>query len=247
MSDPVGVYAFTQLDSPLTVSEIGDALAAAQREAEVLRERGRREGHAEGYAAGLAEARAQAGPALAAINQAAIEFAALRDTVRAEVEQDAIALAFDLAAQIMAGAIDADPSLVLDVARHALRHITDRRQVTLVVNPDDLAVLSEGVSELQASLGGIEHLAVQADRRVGRGGAVARTEAGEIDAGLGVQLARARELVADALAAELPDPASLNEPLEEAVPEPPAGSVVPTPPAESAGPTPPAERVADAF
>lgn len=227
MSDPAGVYAFTQLDSPLTVSEIGDALAAAQREAEVLRERGRREGHAEGYAAGLAEARAQAGPALAAISQASAEFAALRDTVRAEVEQDAIALAFDLAAQIMAGAIDADPSLVLDVARHALRHLTDRRQVTLVVNPDDLAVLSDGVSELQASLGGIDHLAVQADRRVARGGAVARTEAGEIDAGLGVQLARARELVADALAAQLPDAASLNESLD-------------APPA-------PAEPVADAF
>jgi flagellar assembly protein FliH len=227
LSDPAGVYAFTQLDSPLTVSEIGDALAAAQREAEVLRERGRREGHAEGYAAGLAEARAQAGPALAAISQASAEFAALRDTVRAEVEQDAIALAFDLAAQIMAGAIDADPSLVLDVARHALRHLTDRRQVTLVVNPDDLAVLSDGVSELQASLGGIDHLAVQADRRVARGGAVARTEAGEIDAGLGVQLARARELVADALAAQLPDAVSLNESLD-------------APPA-------PAEPVADAF
>jgi flagellar biosynthesis/type III secretory pathway protein FliH len=83
------------------------------------------------------------------------------------------------------------------------------------------------VSELQASLGGIDHLAVQADRRVARGGAVARTEAGEIDAGLGVQLARARELVADALAAQLPDAVSLNESLD-------------APPA-------PAEPVADAF
>ena len=66
---------------------------------------------------------------------------------------------------------------------------------------------------MQAELGGIEHLAVQSDRRVGRGGAIARTDAGEIDAGIAVQLAHARELVATALAEELPDASTLNTPL----------------------------------
>ena len=48
---------------------------------------------------------------------------------------------------------------------------------------------------------------MQADRRVARGGAVARTEAGEIDAGIEAQLGRAREIVAAALA-EQPEPPS---------------------------------------
>jgi flagellar assembly protein FliH len=209
-SEPGGVaaFSFTQLDAPPTVGEIADALAVAHREAEALRDCARRDGHAEGYAAGLAAAREQSAPAVAALIQSAAEFAALRETVRAEVEQDAIALAFDLAEQILAAAIAVQPERVLDVARHALRHLTDRRQVTLVVNPEDLAVLNGGAAELQAELGGIEHLAVQADRRVARGGAIARTDAGEIDAALPVQLARARELVAEALADALPEPVS---------------------------------------
>jgi flagellar biosynthesis/type III secretory pathway protein FliH len=46
---------------------------------------------------------------------------------------------------------------------------------------------------------------VQADRRVGRGGAVAQTETGEVDASLAAQLSRAREIVAEALAGEADD------------------------------------------
>jgi flagellar assembly protein FliH len=57
------------------------------------------------------------------------------------------------------------------------------------------------VLRLQSELGGIEHCNVQADRRVGRGGVIARTEAGEIDATIEAQLSRAREIVA----AELSD------------------------------------------
>jgi flagellar assembly protein FliH len=205
-------YAFTQLDSPVTVSEIGDALAAAQREAERLREQGRAEGYAAGYAAGLAAAREQAEPALAAIAATGAEFSALRGRLVAELEQDAIALAFDMAEQILAGALEVAPERVLDVARHALRHLSDRRRVTLVVNPDDLAMLKEALPELEAELGGIEHLAVQSDRRVHRGGAIARTDAGEIDAGISVQLARARELVVEALSGELPEPSALAGP-----------------------------------
>jgi flagellar assembly protein FliH len=71
--------------------------------------------------------------------------------------------------------------------------------VTLVVNPDDLELVSDCAEHLRTELGGIEHLAVQSDRRIARGGAVARTDAGEIDAGLDTQLARAREIAIAAL------------------------------------------------
>jgi flagellar assembly protein FliH len=202
----------------VTVSEIGDALAAAQREAERLREQGRSQGYADGHAAGLAAAREQALPALAAMAQAGAEFAALREERLAGLEQDAIALAFDLAEQILAGALQVAPERVLDVARHALRHLSDRRHVTLIVNPEDLATLTDAVPELEAELGGIEHLAVQADRRVTRGGAIARTDAGEIDAGISVQLGHARELVANALADALPDAGALNASLTAGTP-----------------------------
>jgi flagellar assembly protein FliH len=123
----------------------------------------------------------------------------------AEVEQDAVELALRLAEHILSGVIAVQPERVIDVARNALRHLTDRRRVTLVVNPGDLELVGEWVEQLQSELGGIEHLGVQSDRRVARGGAIARTDAGDIDAGIDTQLARAREIVAGALQRESSD------------------------------------------
>ena len=90
----------------------------------------------------------------------------------AELEQDAVEMALRLTEQILAGVLSVQPERVLDVARNALRHLTDRRHVTVVVNPEDLELVSECVEQLQSELGGIEHLGVQADRRVARGGAL---------------------------------------------------------------------------
>ncbi|HEV2786804.1 MAG TPA: FliH/SctL family protein [Solirubrobacteraceae bacterium] len=55
---------------------------------------------------------------------------------------------------------------------------------------------ADGVDDaLVTELGGIEHCGVEADRRVGRGGAIVRTSEGEIDATLETKLSRAREVV----------------------------------------------------
>jgi len=197
-------YAFRQLDAPATGTseDIADVLSAVRNEAEHIRAQAWAAGEAEGRAAGFAAARADAEPAVAALASAHASIEALRAQVLAELEQDAIEMALRLAEQIVAGALSVRPERVVDVARNALRHLADRRHVTLVVNPADLELVSDAVAGLSSELGGIEHLGVQADRRVGRGGAVARTSAGDIDAGIQTQLARAREVVAAALTVE---------------------------------------------
>jgi flagellar assembly protein FliH len=195
----VANYAFRQLDAPPpgTSSGIADVLSAVRAEAEQIRAQAWAAGEAEGRAAGIAAART-----VAAIAAAAEAISGLQAQMLAELEEDAVEMAIQLAEQILAGVISVEPERVIDVGRNALRHLTERRRVTLVVNPDDLELVSECVDQLQSELGGIEHLGVQSDRRIGRGGAIARTDSGEIDSGLDAQLARAREIVAAALARE---------------------------------------------
>ena len=206
---PVASYAFQQLDAPPpgSAEDIADVLSAVRAEADRIREEARAAGEAEGRAAGIAAAQEAAQPALAALAAAAGAVNELRIQLAAEAEQDAVDLALRIAEQILAGAIEVQPERVVDVARNALRHLIDRRQVTLVVNPADLELVSDSVENLTSQLGGIEHLSVQADRRVGRGGAIARTEAGDIDAALPPQLARAREIAMAALSPESADAA----------------------------------------
>ena len=193
----IAAYTFRQLEAPAgSVHDVADVLSAAHAEAEHIRQQARAAGEAEGRAAGMASARAELEPVLHAVAGAAQALDAVREQVVSELEHDAVALALRIAEQIVAGAIAVEPERIVDIASVALRRIRDRQHVTLVVNPADLDLMSESVTRLQAELGGIEHLNVQSDRRVGRGGVLARTDEGEIDASIESQLSRAREVVA---------------------------------------------------
>jgi flagellar assembly protein FliH len=201
----IAPFAFEQLESQVvdafTAPE--DVLAAVQAEAERIREQARAIGEKEGFAAGRAEVRPEIDAALAAAAEAAREIRALEDEVLRAAERDVVDLALRLAEKILAGALDVQPERVLDVARNALRRLADRRQVTVLVNPQDLELLDESLPQIAAELGGIDQLDVQADRRVGRGGAIVQTTSGEIDATIETQLACARDVAAAALAGEL--------------------------------------------
>jgi flagellar assembly protein FliH len=200
-SEPIAAYAFEQLPSPPNgaTSGVADVLSAAWAEAEQVRAQARLAGEAEGRAAGIAAAREESEQALAALAHALQAVEELRPEVVAAIERDAVELSLRLCEQILSGVLLVEPERVLDVTRGALRRLSERHRVTVVVNPADLELLTDSVEELKAELGGIEHCGVQTDRRVGRGGAIARTEAGEIDASIEAQLRSAREIVAAAL------------------------------------------------
>jgi flagellar biosynthesis/type III secretory pathway protein FliH len=150
---------------------------------------------ADGYAAGAADAHAALEPAATAMAAAAQELAALRSGVAERTERAAVSLALRIAEQAIQGALAVEPERVVDVVRGALRRLVERDRVLVLVHPDDLDLVREHADLLVAELGGIEHCGVEADRRVGRGGAVVRTTEGEVDATFETKLERARETV----------------------------------------------------
>ncbi|HWE09051.1 MAG TPA: FliH/SctL family protein [Solirubrobacteraceae bacterium] len=194
----IEAYTFRQLEAPAggSVHEVADVLSAAHADAERIRQQARAAGEAEGRAAAIAAVRSEVQPALQALSGAVAELEAVRAQLISELESDAVALALRVAEHVVAAAIAVEPERIVDIAGLALRRIAERRHVTLVVNPADLELLSESMSGLKSELGGIEHCNVQSDRRVARGGVVARTDAGEIDASIETQLTRVREIVA---------------------------------------------------
>jgi flagellar assembly protein FliH len=175
------------------------------QEATAEAERIRAQARAEGYAAGLTEGREagaeQARQAAEALDGALVELARRSEELLAAAEADAVELALQLAAKIVSGTVEVQPRRVLDVVAGALRRLTERREVVVLVAPEDLELVSERIEELQAHAGGIERCELLADRRVGRGGAIVRTRESEVDAKVATQLERARELVCAELGA----------------------------------------------
>jgi len=197
-------FSFAQLEAPVDLAataaerarEARDVLLRAQEEADAIRARA----HAEGHEAGRAEALAAAAPAAEALAAAAREVSALSADLSERTEAAAVELALRIAEQALGAALAVDPERVLDVVRGALRRLVERERVLLLVNPDDMEIVRAGADRLVAELGGIEHCEVQAERRVPRGGAIVRTQEGEVDATLATKLARAREVLEHELA-----------------------------------------------
>ena len=199
----VNNYTFRQLESTDNSDRTpADVMARALAEADEIRERARIEGFELGRQQGSEQARSESASAIAAIAEGMRQIGETREDRAETLTAQAGELAMLTAEHIIAGAIDAEPQRIVDVVRGALRRLSDRHRVTMLVNPEDLEALQQSVTTLQAQLGGIEHLDVQADRRIARGGAIAQTAYGEIDVSINAQLHSARELVAAALAGD---------------------------------------------
>lgn len=189
-------FEFPSLEAPAGLEPYPGPAAPAPRvdlAAEV--DAARAAGHQEGLQIGLAEAQQHIAPAIEALQAAAAGLAAERERIADAVEAAAVQLGLKIAEQALAAAVATDPAVVVDVVRGALRRIVERERVTILVNPEDLDLVRSASERLAAELGGIEHCDVQAERRVGRGGAVVRTVDGEVDASLATKLARAREVL----------------------------------------------------
>ena len=78
---------------------------------------------------------------------------------RAEaVERDAIDLSLALAEKILAGALQARPELVVEVVQGALRRLSERRRITVLVNPADLEMVRSVVGQITAQGSGVDLL-----------------------------------------------------------------------------------------
>ncbi len=195
---PAVSYDFEQLEAsaPPPGNAPARALAEALAEADSIRAAARAEGFAEGREQGREHGLSEVSAAVAALEDALEALQALRVEALEDLERDSIELALALAGKILAGAMQARPELILESVQGALRRLGDRRRVTVLVNPDDLQTVADALAaEGGAHAGGVERLELLGEERVSRGGAVVRTDEGEVDASVQTQLERAREVV----------------------------------------------------
>lgn len=136
------------------------------------------QGHAQGYEKGRQEALAEA----ARLAGIADTFKAALDGIQDELAESIVALAIDVAQQVVRQHITHDPTALLACARELLGAeppLTGAPQ--LIVNPADLPVVEAYLKEELEALG----WNVRTDSAIERGGCRAQAATGEIDATIG--------------------------------------------------------------
>lgn len=182
-----------------------EVLAEIERLREAARQRGHAEGyaagHAQGYEAGVAEGR-EAGlnegraaglaegreEGLEAIRQEAEKIQALAQScaqsianIEEETGEALLNLTVSIARQVLRNTLRTEPDRILDVIREILQVDGSQQGILkLRVNPADLELIDE---YLQKD-GTVAHWRLQADMSIDRGGCIAETALGNIDATL---------------------------------------------------------------
>ena len=141
------------------------------------RKQGFAQGHTEGYAAGLAQAQAQA----QALQALLLTLPQAMRTAEAEVAEDLLALAIDIAQQVVSQTLVADPQPMLALVRNLLRmepvlNGTPR----LLLHADDVALVQQHLADELSGAG----WRIRTDPTIQRGGCRVHAASGALDATL---------------------------------------------------------------
>lgn len=144
-------------------------------------ERAREQGYEEGFQEGLSQATKQS---IRLIE----ESTAVADTLAQEAAQLAVAIS----GSVINEELKLDPGIVKSIAITAIQESVIGDAVTIVVNPEDQAVLKDSIMQLRQIAGGAG-VTVETDESFSRGSCLVRTDFGEIDARIESLLESVRE------------------------------------------------------
>lgn len=172
---------------------------------------GAKKGYAEGFAKGEEEgkqestlaARVKLDEIEKAWTEALDDFADRRHHLLVECKENVVRLALSIAERVIHRAVSLDERVVLAQVEHALKLIGRPTRVVVLINPDDGAMVRRALPSISARLGAIEHVVLEEDQSITRGGCVVRTaEGGEIDASLETQIGRIAQTLLPQIAAD---------------------------------------------
>lgn len=206
-----------QQDAP-EQSDGASAVLQALQEAEAIREQARKEAvsivqaakdeaknlhqdtFVEAYAGGLTEARREVAEELTArfderCEALGADVQGLIDAILQErmemwsaMEGEITTLALEIARKVIKIEVTQNDTVIYGVVKDALRRVTDRDNLRILVNLDEIQQVRGNREDLLVAIDGVDNLEIDGDRRVGRGGCMIETNAGSIDAKLETQL-----------------------------------------------------------
>lgn len=108
-------------------------------------------------------------------------------------------LAVKLAQRIVGAAAEVDESMILQAVHDCLSYVEDKTKVIIRVNPDDLEAVRRHRNDWLESLESIDHLLIESEPTVSKGGCIIETPIGDVDAQIEERLDRVRSALIEDL------------------------------------------------
>lgn len=175
-------------------SEVARGALERERELQVelqARERQweeREEAHAEELRRAEARASEEIGKAVERFTSIVDDFMAQREDLLKSSEETVVRLAVAIARRIVGEAVEVNDEIVLEAIRRALKHVVDKENVAVRVNPRDLKIVREHRSDWLGIVEGTRSLEIEEDERIHPGGCLVETEGGNVEAQIGKQI-----------------------------------------------------------
>lgn len=164
------------------------APAISDDEVRQIREQARQEGHAAGYAAGQAKAEAQGREEAVRLARAAENLEQCITQLNQTVADDLLALAIEVARQVVRQTVEVKPEVLLGVIREALEQLP-LLHAAIHLNPEDASLVRLRAGDQLAHAGHRIH----EDTKLKRGDVVIEAGGSHIDASLAARWRRVVE------------------------------------------------------
>ncbi len=112
------------------------------------------------------------------------EIGRIRSSLYAQTEKEVVQLALEIAKKIVNREIQADRNIIRTLVRVALSRVTEKKSVTVRLNPLDYKFLMENIEKLDDEGWDVS---LQSDNSIEQGGCLVETGCGDIDARIGEQ------------------------------------------------------------
>lgn len=156
----------------------------AREQVKALREEAKRQGAEEGREEGRKALAGHLEEVLSLINEAAL----LKKRILRETEPEILRLALRVAEQILRSEVSLHRDVCLNIASEAIGRVSDREQIILKVNQEDVEAIKKYKDRMAGIVDGVKSFSIVPDSQVDPGGCVVETTLGYVDARLSTKL-----------------------------------------------------------
>jgi len=170
-------------------TEAEEIIRKSMEEAEAIKEHAKQSGIEEARRMAEETASDKVKEAIAMLNEAVIE----RKKIIKDAEGEILRLSLKVAEQIIRSEVSLHRDVCLNIVADAINRVSDREQVIIRVNKEDLENIKKYKDRIGSSVDGIKSLSVVEDGTVEPGGCVVETNLGYVDARISTKITAIEE------------------------------------------------------